>query len=112
MASKFIIACAACMPVVSFAHATYFTLRAGGKTWITILFDSVFVWTINLPLAFCLSRFTSMPIVPLYACCQAIDIVKCIIGYVFVKKGVWINNVVGKNISKDTAETAAADESE
>lgn len=99
MASKFIIACAVFMPVVSFGHATYFTLRAGGKTWITILFDSVFVWAINLPLAFCLSRFTSMPIVPLYTCCQAIDIIKCIIGYIFVKKGIWINNVVGKDLT-------------
>ena len=112
MASKFIIACAACMPVVSFAHATYFTLRAGGKTWITILFDSVFVWTINLPLAFCLSRFTSIPIVPLYACCQAIDIIKCTIGYIFVKKGVWINNVVGKTLSTDKAEEAPTGETE
>ena len=112
MATKFILACAMCMPVVSFGHATYFTLRAGGKTWITILFDSVFVWAINLPLAFILSRFTSMPIVPLYTCCQAIDIIKCTIGYIFVKKGVWINNVVGKNISKDTVEGDPSGEAE
>ena len=31
------------MPQNAFLHATYFTLRSGGKTIITFLFDSVFI---------------------------------------------------------------------
>lgn len=85
---------AAYMPIISFMHATYFTLRSGGKTIVTFLFDSVYLWAVSIPLAFVLSRFTGMPIVPLYLCCQMIDIVKAAIGFVLVKKGVWINNIV------------------
>ena len=82
------------MPIAAFTHGTYFTLRSGGKTMITFLFDSVFVWCIVLPLAFCLSRFTKLPIVPLFFICHFIDIIKCIIGFILVKKGVWLNKLV------------------
>ena len=94
LATEFIRVGAGCMPLYAFLHAAYFTLRSGGKTIITFLFDSVYLWCLSIPLAFVLSRFTGMNIVPLYLCCQLIDIVKCIIGFVLVKKGVWINNIV------------------
>lgn len=85
---------AACMPLAAFMHASYFTLRSGGKTVITFLFDSVFLWCASIPFAFVLSRYTALPIVPLYLFCQLIDIIKCVIGFVLVKKGVWIHNIV------------------
>lgn len=46
------------MPQNAFLHATYFTLRSGGKTIITFLFDSVFIWVVSVTIAFTLSRFT------------------------------------------------------
>ena len=61
---------------------------------VTFLFDSAFVWLINIPVAYVLSRYTAMPILLLYACCQSLEIIKCIIGTVMVKKGIWINNIV------------------
>ena len=82
------------MPVQSFLNACYFSLRSGGKTLITFIFDSGFMWGIVIPLAFCLSRFTDIEIVPLYIIVQTVEIVKCIIGYVFLKKGWWLNTVV------------------
>ena len=94
MAADFIRIAALCMPLAAFMHASYFTLRSGGKTVVTFLFDSVFLWCVSIPLAYVLSRFTGMPIVPLYLCCQLVDIIKCIIGFILVKKGVWINNLV------------------
>lgn len=94
LATDFIRIAALCMPLAGFMHASYFTLRSGGKTIITFLFDSVFLCCVNIPLAYVLSRFTSLHIVPLYLCCQLIDILKCIIGFVLVKKGVWIHNIV------------------
>ena len=81
-------------PQVAFMNATYFTLRSGGKTIITFLFDSVFVWVISIPIAFLLSRFTDIPIAWIIACVQAGDWLKCILGYVLVKKGVWLHNMV------------------
>jgi len=77
-----------------FVHATYFTLRSGGRTVITFLFDSACLWCLSIPVAFVLSRYTSIPIVPLYLICQLVDVVKCIIGFILVKKGVWIQNLI------------------
>ncbi len=81
------------MPFNSYTNATYFTLRSGGQTMITFLFDSCFVWGVCIPLAFCLSRFTSLPIVPLFAICQAPELVKCLIGATMIKQGKWIQNL-------------------
>ena len=81
------------MPFNSYTNATYFTLRSGGQTMVTFLFDSCFVWGVCIPLAYCLSRFTDMPIIPLYAICQGTDLVKCIIGAAMIKQGKWIQNL-------------------
>ena len=81
------------MPVHSYCNATYFTLRSGGQTMVTFLFDSCYVWVCSVPLAFCLSRFTDMPIVPLYIACSCMDFVKCILGYVMLRRGTWIQNL-------------------
>jgi len=81
------------MPFNSYTNATYFTLRSGGQTLVTFLFDSCFVWLCCVPLAFCLSRFTAMGIIPLYAICQGTDFVKCAVGAVMIKQGKWIQNL-------------------
>ncbi len=85
---------ALCMPVFAFLHTTYFTLRSGGKTIITFLFDSVFLWCVSIPVAYVLSRHTTMSIAILFLSCQMLDLIKCAIGFVLVKKGVWLNNIV------------------
>ena len=81
------------MPFISYTNATYFTLRSGGQTMITFLFDSCFVWGVCIPLAYCLSRFTSLPILPLFAICQGTDFVKCFIGAAMIRQGKWIQNL-------------------
>lgn len=94
LATSFLRIAAGCMPLAGFMHASYFTLRSGGKTIVTFLFDSVFLWCASIPLAYVLSRYTTLPIVPLYLVCQLIDIFKCILGFILVKKGVWLQNIV------------------
>ncbi len=84
------------MPMHAFIHASYFTLRSGGRTVITFLFDSVFIWAFSLPVIFVLSRCSNLPIIPLYFTGQALEIVKCVIGFILVKKGVWIQNIVNE----------------
>ena len=96
LATKFIYICAIMMPFNSYTNAAYFTLRSGGKTLVTFLFDSCYVWTICVPLAFCLSQFTAIGIIPLYAICQGLDILKSAIGAVMIKKGRWIQNLATK----------------
>ena len=84
------------MPFNAYTNAAYFTLRSGGKTLSTLLFDSCFVWVVSVPLAFSLSRFTGVPILPLYTVCQGAEILKCVIGFVMLKRGTWIRNIVVK----------------
>ena len=94
LAGTFILINAALMPVNAYSNAAYFTLRSGGKTYVTFLFDSFFSCVVVAPVAYCLSRFTTLPILPLYACCQGIEIVKCGIGYAMIRSGIWIHNIV------------------
>jgi Na+-driven multidrug efflux pump len=58
------------------------------------LFDSVFIWCVSVTLAFVLSRFTGLHVVLIYTIVQLGDILKCIIGFILVKKGVWLQNIV------------------
>lgn len=94
LAVYFIMLTAVFMPQNAFLHASYFTLRSGGKTIITFLFDSVFIWCVSVVIAFTLSRYTALPVVAVYAFVQMGDWIKCLIGFILVKKGVWLQNIV------------------
>ena len=93
LAASFIRIVGLCMPIYGFVNAAYFTLRSGGKTIITFLFDSGFMWAFAIPIVFCLSQFTDLPIVSIYLISQLTDFVKCIIGFVLVKRGTWLHNM-------------------
>ena len=90
----FIIITASFFPVQGVLNALYFTLRSGGKTIVTFLFDSVYSWTLTIPVAFILCRCTSLPIFAVYIIVQAADIIKLIVGYTLIKRGKWISNIV------------------
>lgn len=94
LAKYFIMAAAVFMPQHAFLHATYFTLRSGGKTIITFLFDSVFIWCVSVVIAFVLTRYTALPVVMVYVMVQMGDIIKSVIGFILVKKGIWLQNIV------------------
>ena len=82
------------MPLNAYTNACYFTLRSGGKTLMTFLFDSGFTWVICVPLAMMLIYWTDMEVVGVYILVQMSDLIKCAMGYVMLRKGVWINNIV------------------
>ncbi len=94
LAARFILTAACIMPVNSITHACYFTLRSGGSTIITFLFDSVYTWAINIPFALLLVYGTGLDIMLLYPVCQLVELLKSSIGLILVKKGVWIRNIV------------------
>lgn len=96
-ATAFLVAQAIFMPQASFLNATYFTLRAGGKTVITFFFDCAFLWVVSIPVVFLLSRLTNIPAHYIYAAGQIADWGKCVIGFILVRKGVWIQNIVKKD---------------
>lgn len=95
LASRFIIITAVFFPVQGYLNSLYFTLRSGGKTLVTFMFDSVFSWCVAVPIAFIMSHFTGLNIYVIYITIQAVDIIKVLVGYILIKKGVWITNLVG-----------------
>lgn len=97
LARVFIAISAAIMPVCAYCHCSYFTLRSGGKTVVTFLFDSVYTWVIVIPVATVLAKYTTLPIVLVFFLVQAMEFIKAIIGFFMVRSGVWIQNIVDEN---------------
>ena len=93
LATRLLIVTACAMPLYSFAHCAYFTLRSGGKTVITFLFDSGFTWVISVPLAFLMVRGFQADIVVAYAVVELANLIKCVLGYFFLRSGKWIQNL-------------------
>lgn len=94
LATQFLWVSAAYMPIGGYLHSCYFTLRAGGRTGVTFLFDCVFIWLVSATLAYTLTHYTNLSIVTIYFICQFADTVKCLLGYILLKKGIWICNIV------------------
>lgn len=82
-------------PMAGFINASYFTLRSGGKTIITFLFDSMFLWACTIPAVTIMVRFTSLPVIMVFLIDHMLDLIKCTIGFVLIKKGVWLQNLTG-----------------
>ena len=98
LARIFIVISALAMPLCAFSHATYFTLRSGGKTGITFLFDSVYTWVLVIPFASFLARHTALSIVMVFFLVQFTEIIKVIIGFFMVRSNVWLQNIVSERI--------------
>ncbi|MBT9697824.1 MATE family efflux transporter [Eubacterium ventriosum] len=94
LATKFIWAVAAATPFISLSNSEYFILRSGGKTIITFLFDSCFVCLVNVPVAICLTKFTAIHIVGIFFLVNMLECIKALIGFIMVKKDIWLNTIV------------------
>ena len=94
LATQLLLIGAVMLPVIAYTNAAYFTLRSGGNTFVTFLFDGFYMLVVVIPLAYVLTRFTDLPIIPVYMICQISEAVKAVIGFVMVRKGVWVNNIV------------------
>ena len=95
LAAAIMLIFAAIMPMLAYCNATYFIVRAGGKTLITMLTDSGYVWLFQLTAAFFISRYTDIPVIPFYVIVQSLQIIKVAMGTYFVRKGIWLTNIVG-----------------
>lgn len=82
------------MPMQAFLHATYFTIRSGGRTIITFLFDSGFSWVVAIPFIYGIVHFTGLPILVVFTLYYSLDFIKASVGYILLKKGIWLQNIV------------------
>jgi len=95
------------MAFIAVSHCTYFTIRSGGRTFITFLFDSAYSWIVVVPFTFVLIRFTALDILVLYPICQLTDVLKCIVGIIVVKSGNWAQNIVSDAACNECVEAKA-----
>ena len=93
LATRIILIMSAMMPFHGYIHAVYFAMRSGGKTGITFLFDSGYLWIVMVPTAYLLSRFTGVPILALYAIVNATEAVKALVGWYMIRKDNWIQDL-------------------
>lgn len=94
VASHFIMVQALMMPKDAFLHTSYFTIRAGGKTFITFLFDSAFTVVVSVPLANFLCRYTTLGVSTCFGLVHIADFIKCVIGFYLIYTGIWLKNLV------------------
>ena len=94
LAIKLVIICAIFRVPNSFNCCAYYTLRAGGKIILTMLFDSLFILIVRIPVAYILAYLTSLPILWLYIIVEGLEASKAIAGYILVDKGIWLNKII------------------
>lgn len=82
------------LPFESLVHASYFTIRSGGKTWTTFAFDCGFSWLVTAPIAWALCTFTAVPVEYIYLAVRFADVMKLGIGMYLLKKGSWANTII------------------
>jgi Na+-driven multidrug efflux pump len=62
---------------------------------ITILFDSVYMWVVVMPVCLILSRLKGMNIHWLFALCQGCEVIKLVFGVILLRRGTWVRQLVG-----------------
>ncbi len=92
--SGYVMTCfALTMPAAALATSTYYTIRSGGRVFITMLFDSIYAWVIVMPVVFTLAYFTSIPFKLLLPIVLVVENLKLIPGLVLVHKGIWVRQI-------------------
>lgn len=93
LATKIIIITACYMPIHAFLHAVYFAIRSGGKTFITFLFDSVYLWIVAFPVAYVLAHYTGLDFVTMFIVIESVDLIKVTVGFCIFRSGIWAKNI-------------------
>ena len=92
--SGYIMICFGCtMPAAALATSTYYTIRSGGRVFITMLFDSVYAWVIVMPVVASLAYFTDLPFIYLLPIVLVVENLKLLPGLILVNKGVWLRQL-------------------
>ena len=94
IATGLLIASGSTIPMHALVHGIYFTVRSGGKTMITFLFDCVYTWVCPALLAYLLVTFTDLGIVAVYLIVQISDALKMTIGLLMLKSGFWAKTII------------------
>ncbi|HHT90622.1 MAG: MATE family efflux transporter [Bacillota bacterium] len=94
LAAAFMRATAFYMPFQAMANSCYFAIRSGGRTILTMIFDSIYVWIICVPYTYALVALTNLGIETVYPLSQLIHPLKAILSLIVVRTGYWAKNLV------------------
>lgn len=94
LATYLMIVAACFVPIEAVVNTAYFTIRAGGRTFVTFLFDSFFAWVIPVPTALILSRLTSLNAIWMYLIVCSLELIKVTVGFIILKSGIWCKKFV------------------
>ena len=97
LATLFIRALAFHLPLAAVVNALYYTIRSGGRTFVTFLFDSCYSWCICIVTEFILVHFTNLGPAAIYAIVLGLDLIKFTVGTILVRKRIWVVNLIAKN---------------
>ena len=100
LAQWFLIVMGMTLPIHSYIHGAYFTIRSGGRTFVTMLFDSVYTWCIPVLLSWLLCSYTSLSIFAIYFIVQFSDLIKVGIAIPMLRSGFWAKNIISGIDSK------------
>jgi Na+-driven multidrug efflux pump len=81
------------MPAAALATSTYYTIRSGGRVFITMLFDSVYAWVIVMPVVASLAYFTDLPFRVMLPIVLVVENLKLLPGLILVEKGIWVRQI-------------------
>ncbi|NLJ80934.1 MAG: MATE family efflux transporter [Firmicutes bacterium] len=98
LAAAFLKASAVFMPFQAIANSCYFTIRSGGRTLLTMIFDSIYIWLICIPYIYVLVACTALGIESIYPLSQLIHVLKALLGLVAVNTGIWARNLVSDKL--------------
>lgn len=82
------------MPLHGIINTTYWTIRAGGRTGITMLFDSCFTWAVSVPVAWLTIHVLHLSLPMAVLTVGLSDVLKVILGVVLIRRDIWIQNIV------------------
>ena len=71
----------------------YYTIRSGGRVFITMLFDSVYAWVIVMPVVASLAYFTDLPFRYMLPIVLIVENLKLVPGLILVNKGIWVRQL-------------------
>ncbi len=97
IATKLIIVYALMLVFNCWSITCYYTLKAGGKTLLTLILDTGSLFILYVPFSFLLATKTNLNIIYVYLIVRSLDILRTIIGFVLVNKKSWLVNLTLQN---------------
>lgn len=80
-------------PIYMVCATCFFIMRAGGDSLSVLLFDSLVMVLLAVPMSYLLARFTDFDVELKYTIVESVNIIKVFLGLYFIRKAKWAKNL-------------------